>query len=370
MATKKTNKTKTTSTATTPSKFGEALAGMQVQYNAAHDRYSAMDGADASDGEHIGRQIEAKLYFNEAKESLSIIRTFKVTEGIDKGCCATDFMNLSNDRGLEFGLRYISTLGYEVPKNAEDIESVVEQIHADRPFCSFKVKNGDFTNVTVLEAFDAADFEDISSEEQTGNADVEGDEDDIWADIAEYDKDELCEAMDAEEISMKDIGTTKMKAKKLDADALRELLMDFLGLEAPEEEEAEEAEEEEEEGESLEEELNEMDIKNLKAYVKDNDLGIKKTAKMTKEDFIAKILEASEEAGEEDEDEGETVKLLVSFLVANVEDVESTEKSSLDEVKEEVLEIFPISQDDFDELDEEEQELLNNVFETSDLIED
>ncbi len=363
-------------TTTAPSKFASALSGMKTQYNAAHDRYNAMDGENPSDGEHIGRQIEAKLYYNDTKDSLSIIRSFKVTEGVDKGCAVTDFMNLSSDLGLQLAMAYIGTLGYEVPENPEDIEGVIEQINEDRPFCSFRVKNGDFTNVKVLEAFDAADFEDIGTETQTGEGDVETGED-IWSDISEYDKDELLEAMEAEEISLKDIGTSKMKVKKLDADSLRELLAEFLGLDLSEAEEPEEEEEEEEEEEGEEdEELAElieaiagMKLKELKEVVEEHELEVEKTKGMKLAEFRDLVIDAlsdsegeEEEEGEEEVDEAELVKLLVAFLVANVEDVESTEDSELDEVKEEVGELLPLAQDDFDDLDEDEQTLLTQVF--------
>lgn len=69
----------------------------------------------------------------------------------------------------------------------------------------------------------------------------------------------------------------------------------------------EEAAEEEETGEEEEEEidLDELDRKELKAYIKNNELDVKVTKKMSDDDIRLAIVEALEEAGGEDEEEEE-----------------------------------------------------------------
>lgn len=134
-------------------------------------------------------------------------------------------------------------------------------------------------------------------EDATEDADEDGDE----AEVDEDEEDGEEDAVDLDELDRAELKTfikdNELEIKvttKMSDDAIRDAIRTAMGVE--DEEADEEDDEDEDDG------LDELDRAGLKKHIKDNELGIKVTTKMSDDDIRSAIREAQGAEGDEDED--------------------------------------------------------------------
>jgi hypothetical protein len=148
--------------------------------------------------------------------------------------------------------------------------------------------------------------------------------------------------------------------------------------EEAEDEEPDEDEESEDEDEGDEVDLDEMDRDELKSFIKEQELGIRVLSKYTDDEVRDKIREAlgddedEEEEDEEEEDEEEGVDLdeldrkeLKAFIEENELDIKVLKKWSDDELRAKIQEALGEDEDEDEEEEEDEDEEGDNYDEMS-----
>ena len=183
----------------------QALADMKKNYAGARQQMKTL-GEKVPDGEYIARISGNKFHLSATSGKLSIMRTFSVLEGESQGMSQTDFMSLGNEVGLAIAMKYLDTLGYEVPDSVDDWEPVIVDIKTNMPIVKIRIRTqdgSDFTNVDVLEVIEssstATDIHEVVEEieEEEEPLEEEGDE------LDELDRSALKKILVAEGVEFK-----------------------------------------------------------------------------------------------------------------------------------------------------------------------
>jgi len=172
------------------------------------------------------------------------------------------------------------------------------------------VKKNDLGIKVTKKNLDEKIEEIVEAMEEKSSDGEEEEEDDDEADAGEFDADELTEEL--EEMSLKELKAfikendlgIKVTKKNME-DKVEEIVEAMEEKSGAEEDDDDDADDEAEEfdADALTEELEDMSLKEVKAFVKENNLKIKVTKKNL-DDKIEEIVEAMEEkSGDEDEDE-------------------------------------------------------------------
>ena len=235
--------------------------------------------------------ISAELVESKSSGKLQIKRVHELTSGDFAGKKVYDYMQL---QGSEYSLTYIRAwieqLGFDFDEDPKAILKVLKKITKSAIACVIRVvvdEDKGFTNVRLLKTIG-------SEEESPESAEEEEEEEEEDTDSNEEEEEE----------------------------------------EETEEEETEEEEEEEEEGTDF----SSMSRKELKGYIKENELDVTVFKKYSDEDIIEKIKEAENSENSEEEEEEEESKDdsdgtpsdinedLLNFCVTNDIDLEEDAK--------------------------------------------
>lgn len=279
------------------SQFQKALQAMSDNWADSQAQYDQrFGGVVLPEASYIGKLSEFRLDFVKFKGVNTLVakRKIVVLDGTYKGHIAEDLMNLNSEWGIIYLRRFIDISGYEAPEpeKVEEVEATIKAIHNDKGVYKFDVKHwkqGDGINVIVNALIDVSDEGEIKDPSPIGSSDEED------------------EQTLPENTSVKDVKSKKEETKsKSKAKAKSK---------AKEEKSADE----------VEDEFTSMNRKELKKYIKDNEIDFRVTAKMKDDDVRDKIRElvspveseVEEETEENVPSDAELAKRLMVFAASN-----------------------------------------------------
>lgn len=130
------------------------------------------------DGRYAAKVVKMSVMESE-KGNLMVLCGYKVTEGEykDKTITKPDML-ISEENMLRFGAK-LKKLGFEMPDEIEDLESVLKKIEKKSPSVRIRVKtNGEFQNVYVDKLISSSEEEDAD-----GSDEVAEDEDSVTLEV-------------------------------------------------------------------------------------------------------------------------------------------------------------------------------------------
>ena len=264
------------------SQFQKALQQIQEGWSDSQAQYDQrFGGVKLPEAEYIGKLADFRLDFVKFKGSPTLIvrRKLIVLDGQYKGMSADDMMDLQNEWGLLNLRRFIDVAGYEAPKadEPEAIEAVINTIAKEKGIFKFDVrhwKQGDGINI-VTKAMIDLDGEGVPQDSSPiGSSDEE------------------------DEKTLPENTNVKTAKKEVDVDKTKDV-------------------------KEVKDQFTDMNRKDLKKYIKDNELGFRVTAKMKDEEVRTKIRELTEDTSPtqtEDNSEvsdEELAKRLMVFAATN-----------------------------------------------------
>lgn len=139
--------------------FSAKLKTMQSNYAAAKTQQEQMfGGAPVDPGVYEGRLSKCELKLSK-KGSLQIMRSHIITSAGDfEGIPVRDYMNLETEYGFAFARRWVEICGFQCPDKVTDFKNTIEEMSSSKVQVRFEVRrDGDFTNVSVIEKLGGTD---------------------------------------------------------------------------------------------------------------------------------------------------------------------------------------------------------------------
>lgn len=275
---------------------------------------------------------------------LQVVMFLKILDSDEKDKTIRHSWNLDNEVGNDLFIQFLNLLGYIDVEDIEMLPEIIEEIDALNVTLEIFVKIKD--NYNRVNFNSVLEQDGIPGPNDT-QKDAEEEED------AEEEDAEMDDDLDGlNKAALRSI----IEEEELDVKITRNMTAADVALEITAARRAVENENEEEEGEEEEVDFKSMDLSELKAYIKENSLGIRVTAKMKKQEVISKILEKLEEGEEEENSEDEQLTALKELCDAFGIDVEA-----YDNLKDLKAYLKKKHKGDFEDLEEDEEELLNNL---------
>ncbi len=150
-------------------KFRKA-AGPQAQGGSFEDRLSAMQSRwkeaptlaknlfeRIPEGDYIGKLVSCQMADSSTSGKMLIKRCHTPTEGELKGKNAYDSLSVETDNGFAWVVKWLDSIGAEIPGDAKDLAALIKEINKVGYNCKFSVrhpKDFDGVNVTVEEVID------------------------------------------------------------------------------------------------------------------------------------------------------------------------------------------------------------------------
>lgn len=135
-----------------PKSMQERLAEMGGAWGAAKANYDQrFGGVKIDEGEYVGKLQRCELGIRRSDDAIVVNVEYLIRGGKFDGYVAFDQMNLSNEWGRVFAIRFVEVAGYEFPE-ADKVATVLQKTCAAiaKDAGTFKilvVHNGDFVNV-------------------------------------------------------------------------------------------------------------------------------------------------------------------------------------------------------------------------------
>lgn len=363
------------------SKWGKKLKSINSGWQKSESRYKEIfGGRDIPDDVYLAKLQDIGLA--EVGDKPVIKREHLVIEGEHKGTVLKDNMFLSSDTGCAFARRYLKMTGVEIPENSEDLEDTLVELKELAPICKVRSKtdNNGYKNIDVISVVD--DDDDDEAEE---------------VNLDEMDKKELRAFVKDNDIEIEDY-------RKLSEDDLRAAIAEILegdddgdegdddgddndddsdsddgsdsdsdsDSDDDDDDDSDDDDDDGDDGDEAEEvDFDEMDVKEMKAFVKENDidpvedLGYKTKAKFnkaTEEDLREKLEEYVENAEDGDSSSEEDDELLEEAKVfCGSWDIEIDDDADLDDIKDAIEKKGKVKPFPEKELDEDEMEVLEKL---------
>lgn len=147
--------------------FEQRLGQMQKAYEDSKAQQEALFGGVAVDpGVYEARLTKAVGKISKKGHAM-IQRTHVITSTGDfEGIPVTDFMQVETDNGLAFIRRWIELCGKTAPAKAAGLKKVLEELTSEKPTVRIEVtRDGDYTNVSVIELVGAESASEAPAEE-------------------------------------------------------------------------------------------------------------------------------------------------------------------------------------------------------------
>lgn len=306
-----------------PKTMEDRLNSIRDQFKTAKAQYDQrFGGVKIDEGEYVGCLQRCELSVRRSDDATVISTEYRISGGKFDGYVAFDQMNLDNEWGKIFAIRFVEVAGYQFPEQedpafAKKLISTLSAIAKDANEFKIEVRqNGDFTNVIPKELISGGAF--VKEDEPESKEEVE----------------------DTKVVEKITTATTSSKARKRN----------------------EPVEEEKEKPVSKIPNFDKLDRTELKKFVRENGLDIRVTAKLTDEDLRKGIKQAmgvdeEEKADEKDVPSDDQLKesLLVLCKAQGVTEVKSS--MSLDDMID-IIEGYEMKRD---ELEDDEIELLETL---------
>lgn len=127
----------------------ERLAKMQEAFHGAKAQYDQrFGGMKVDEGEYQGQLSRCSLDIRKSDNALVMSVEYTILEGKFKGFTCFDQMNLDNEWGRLYAIRFVEISGYEFPEDVTTLEAVVKEIAKQSGVYLVEAKkNGDYVNI-------------------------------------------------------------------------------------------------------------------------------------------------------------------------------------------------------------------------------
>jgi hypothetical protein len=139
----------------------ERLAQMQDGFQKAKAQYDQKFGGLKIDpGEYKGKLSRCSLDVRKSDDNVVLSVEYTILEGKFKGFTTFDQMNLNNEWGRLFAIRFIELSGFEFPENVSLLDATVKEVAKQAGIYLIVAKqNGDFMNITPKQMIDSDENE-------------------------------------------------------------------------------------------------------------------------------------------------------------------------------------------------------------------
>jgi len=138
----------------------ERLTKMQEAFHGAKAQYDQrFGGVKVDEGDYQGQLSRCSLDIRKSDNSLVMSVEYTILEGKFQGFTTFDQMNLDNEWGRLYAIRFVEISGYEFPDDVSTLDAVVKVIAKQAGTYLIEAKrNGDYTNIIpkqLLESVEA-----------------------------------------------------------------------------------------------------------------------------------------------------------------------------------------------------------------------
>jgi len=128
----------------------ERLAQMQkgfIQSKAQYDQ--KFGGIKIDEGEYVGKLSRCSLDIRKSDDSVVVSVEYTIMEGKFKGFTTFDQMNLDNEWGRLFAIRFVELSGFEFPEDVTLLDATIQEIAKQAGTYEITAKkNGDYINIS------------------------------------------------------------------------------------------------------------------------------------------------------------------------------------------------------------------------------
>lgn len=127
----------------------ERLARMQEAFHGAKAQYDQrFGGVKVDEGEYQGQLSRCSLDVRKSDNALVMSVEYTILSGKFQGFTTFDQMNLDNEWGRLYAIRFVELSGYEFPDDVSTLDAVVKVIAKQAGQYLIEAKrNGDYTNI-------------------------------------------------------------------------------------------------------------------------------------------------------------------------------------------------------------------------------
>lgn len=128
------------------------------------------DYPEFDDGRYIARLVDIQIGKSQSSNRDQADFSFKFVEGEYAGKIKHNYQGLETEQNLEFFLKDLARLGYDIEElDIDDLKTVIKEITKEKPYVQIVLKTkggGDYQNVYINRLLDADDVEDESEEDE------------------------------------------------------------------------------------------------------------------------------------------------------------------------------------------------------------
>ena len=145
----------------------ERLAQMQkgfIQSKAQYDQ--KFGGIKIDEGEYVGKLSRCSLDIRKSDDSIVVSVEYTIMEGKFKGFATFDQMNLGNEWGRLFAIRFVELSGFEFPEDVTLLDATIQEIAKQAGTYEITAKkNGDYINISPKQMLEEVANEEVANEE-------------------------------------------------------------------------------------------------------------------------------------------------------------------------------------------------------------